>query len=94
MYIKLHLTLKNYYLLQCTPPRRARHQGEEHATGASLSELGIAEAKQHNEITFASIAGKTNLSDLFTKEDNDVAYFSSLWNLMVISREYFHQTEP
>ena len=59
-----------------------------------LSELRIAEAKQNDEITFAWIAGKTNQTDSFTKEDNNMAHFLSLRDLMVISREDFHQTKP
>ena len=67
------------------PTKKLRHE--------NLSELGIAEAKHHNEITFAWIAGRTNPSDLFTKEDNNVAHFTSLRDLMVMSREEFHQNK-
>ena len=69
----------------CKPTKKLRHE--------NLSELGIAEAKQHNEITFAWVQGRTNPSDLFTKEDNDVAHFTSLQDLMVMSREDFHQSK-
>ena len=34
MYIKLHFTLK--IIIYFNEPRRARHQGEEHAAGASF----------------------------------------------------------
>ena len=35
------------------------------------------------------MAGKTNPADIFTKEDNDVAHYCGLRDLMVVSREKF-----
>ena len=35
------------------------------------------------------MAGKTNPADIFTKEDNDVAHYCGLRDLMVVSREQF-----
>jgi hypothetical protein len=55
----------------------------------NLAELGITEAKKYNEITFHWMAGKTNPADIFTKEDNDVAHYCGLRDLMVVSREQF-----
>ena len=48
----------------CRPSKKLRHE--------NLAELGIAEAKAHNEVTFHWIAGKIKSADIFTKEDNDV----------------------
>ena len=68
----------------CKPTKKLRHE--------NLAELGIAEAKQHNEVSFHWIPGKTNPADVFTKEDNDVAHYCSLRDLMVTSRESFSET--
>ena len=68
----------------CKPTKKLRHE--------NLAELGIAEAKQHNEVSFHWIPGKTNPADVFTKEDNDVAHCCSLRDLMVTSRESFNES--
>jgi len=65
----------------CKPTKKMRHE--------NLAELGITETKKYNEITFHWMAGKTNSADIFTKEDNDVAHYCSLRDLMVVSREQF-----
>ena len=65
----------------CKPTKKLRHE--------SLAELGIYEAKHHNEVSFHWIPGKTNPSDIFTKEDNDKSHYKSLRDLMVQSREKF-----
>ena len=65
----------------CKPTKKMRHE--------NLAELGITEAKKYNEITFHWMAGKTNPADIFTKEDNDVAHYCSLRDLMVVSRDQF-----
>ena len=65
----------------CKPTKKMRHE--------NLAELGITEAKKYNEITFHWMAGKTNPADIFTKEDNDVAHYCGLRDLMVVSREQF-----
>ena len=65
----------------CRPSKKLRHE--------NLAELGIAEAKQHNEVSFYWIPGKTNPADIFTKEDNDVQHYCSLRDLMVMAREEF-----
>ena len=65
----------------CRPTKKLRHE--------NLSELGIAEAKQHKEVVIYWCPGKSNPADIFTKEDNDVQHFQSLRDLMVVSREDF-----
>ena len=65
-------------------PSLSRHE--------NLAELGIAEAKQHGEVSFYWIPGKTNPADIFTKEDNDVQHYCSLRDLMVVSRETFNDS--
>ena len=63
------------------------------AISASIADaitfLGIAEAKEHGEVSFCWIPGKTNPSDVFAKEDNDVQHHCSLRDLMVKAREDF-----
>ena len=44
---------------------------------------------RYNEITLHWMAGKTNLANIFTKEDNDVAHYCSLQDIMVVLREQF-----
>ena len=68
----------------CKPTKKLRHE--------NLAELGIAEAKQHGEVSIYWIPGKTNPADAFTKEDNDVQHHCSLRDLMVISREFFNDS--
>ena len=51
--------------------------------------MGIAEAKLHNEVDFYWIPGATNMSDIFTKEDNDVSHYCNLRDHMLIAREDF-----
>ena len=63
------------------PTKKLRHE--------TLAELGIYEAKHYNEVCFYWIPGKTNPSDIFTKEDNDKAHYKSIRYLMVRSREQF-----
>ena len=65
----------------CKPTKKLRHE--------NLAELGVAEAEEHGEVSFCWIPGKTNPSDVFTKEDNDVAHCCGLRDLMVKSREDF-----
>ena len=65
----------------CRPSKKLRHE--------NLSELGIAEAKQHKEVMIYWCPGKTNPPDIFTKEDNDIQHFQSLRDLMVVSPEDF-----
>ena len=65
----------------CKPTKKLRHE--------NLAELGIAEAKQHGEVSFYWIPGKTNPADIFAKEDNDVQHCCSLRDLMVMPREAF-----
>ena len=68
----------------CKPTKKLRHE--------NLAELGIAEAKQYNEVSFHWTPGKTNPAGVFTKEDNDIAHYCSLRDLMVTSRESFNET--
>ena len=52
----------------------------------NLEEIGITEAKLYNEVDFHWIPGKTNLADLFTKEDNDVNHYCKIRDHMVMQR--------
>ena len=54
----------------CKPTKKLRHE--------NLSELGILEAREHNEVQIYWMPGASNPSDLFTKEDKDVAHFESV----------------
>ena len=63
------------------PTKKLRHE--------NLAELGIEEAKLYNEVDFYWIPGKTNLADLFTKEDNDVKHYCEIRDHMVMPREQF-----
>ena len=65
----------------CKPSKKLRHE--------NLAELRIYESKQHKEVEFYWIPGKTNPADVFTKEDNDISHYCSLRDLMVKSREDF-----
>ena len=65
----------------CRPTKKLRHE--------NLAELGIAEAKSHDEVTFHWMAGKTNPSDIFTKEDNDVKHYTYVRDQMLLPREDF-----
>ena len=63
----------------CRPTKKLRH--------LNLSELGIEEAKNNNEVSSHRIPGSTNLSDLFTKEDNDdIKHYCTLRDHMVMPR--------
>lgn len=53
----------------------------------NISELSIAEGRLHREVDIAWILGKTNPSDIFTREDKDVGHFERLRDLMVKPRE-------
>ena len=55
----------------------------------NLSELGICKARQYKEVEIYWASGPTNLADIFTKEDKDVAHFESVRNQMVMPRESF-----
>ena len=68
----------------CRPTKKLRHE--------NLAELGIAKAKQNDEVVIYWCPGRSNPAHIFTKEDNDVQHFCSLRDLMVMSREDF--TEP
>ena len=65
----------------CKPTKKLRHE--------NLAELGIAEAKLNDEVTFHWIQGKLNSADIFTKEDNDVQHFESIRDNIVERREDF-----
>ena len=52
---------------RCKPTKKLRHE--------NLLELGISEACEHNEIQIYWMLGASNPSDLFTKEDKDVAHY-------------------
>ena len=55
----------------------------------NLSELGIYEARQYKEVEIYWTPGPTNLADIFTKKDKDVAHFESVRDQMVMPRESF-----
>ena len=65
----------------CKPSKKLRHE--------NLAELGISEAKSYGEVSILWMPGATNPADIFTKEDNDVAHYCELRDLMVTSRESF-----
>ena len=65
----------------CKPTKKLRHE--------NLAELGISEAKSFGEVSILWMPGATNPADIFTKEDNDVAHYCGLRDLMVTSRESF-----
>ena len=65
----------------CRPQKKLRHE--------SLAELGIAEAKQHGEVSFYWIPGKASPAGIFTKEGNDAQHYCSLRDLMAMAREKF-----
>ena len=65
----------------CRPSKKLRNE--------NLAELGIAEAKLHDEVEFYWIPGATNMSDIFTKEDNDVSHYCNLRDHMLMARENF-----
>ena len=69
----------------CKPSKKLRHE--------NLAELGIYEAKQHNEVEFYWIPGKTNPADIFTKEDNDRKHYQTIRDHMVKSREDFNEPQ-
>ena len=63
----------------CRPSKKLRHE--------SLAELGIAEAKQHGEVSFYWIPGKANPAGIFTKEGNGTQHYCSLRGLVAKPRE-------
>ena len=69
----------------CGPTKKLHHE--------NLTKLGIAEAKQNDEIVIYWCPGRSNPADIFTKEDNDVKHYCSLFNLMVMSREDFMEPQ-
>ena len=65
----------------CKPTKKLRHE--------NLSELGIYEARLYNEVDIYWTPGPSNLADIFTKEDKDVAHFELIRDQMVMPRESF-----
>ena len=51
-----------------------------------IRENGIREMVQKNLIEVQHISGKTNLADLFTKEDKDVEHFISIRDVLLQSK--------
>ena len=51
--------------------------------------MGIYEARLYNEVDIYWTPGPTNLADIFTKEDKDVAHFESVRDQMVMPRKSF-----
>ena len=54
----------------CKPTKKLCHK--------NLSELGIYKAGQYKEVEIYWTRGPTNLADIFTKEDKDVAHFEAV----------------
>jgi len=65
----------------CKPTKKLRYE--------NLSEFGIYKARQYKEVEIYWTPGPTNLADIFTKEDKDVAHFESVRDRMVMPRESF-----
>ena len=65
----------------CKPTKKLQHE--------NLSELGIYKAQLYTEVDIYWMSGPTNLTDIFTKEDNNVAHFESVRYQMVMPRESF-----
>ena len=63
------------------PTKKLRHE--------NLADLGITEAREHNEVQIYWMPGASNLADIFTKEDKDVAHYESIRDQMVMPRELF-----
>ena len=55
----------------------------------NLSELGISEAREHNEVQLYWMPGAFSLADLYTKIDKDIAHYESIRNKLVMPRESF-----
>ena len=54
----------------CKPMKKLTHE--------SLLELGILEAREHNEVKVYWMLGASNPSNLFTNKDNDAAHYKSI----------------
>ena len=65
----------------CRPLKKLRNE--------NLAKLGIAEAKLHNKVELYCIPGATNMSNIFTKEDNNVSHYCNLRDHMLVPREEF-----
>ena len=65
----------------CKPTKKLRHE--------NLADLGIAKAREHDEVQVYWMPGASNLADIFTKEDKDVAHYESIRDKMVMPRESF-----
>ena len=65
----------------CKPTKKLRHE--------NLSELGISEARKYGEVQIYWMPGASNLADMFTKEDKDVAHYECIRDQMVMPRESF-----
>ena len=62
----------------CKPTKKLRHE--------NLLELGISEAREHDEVQIYWVPGASDTSDLFTKEDKDIAHYESIRDQMVMPR--------
>ena len=65
----------------CKPTKKLRHE--------NLADLGIVEAREHKKVQIYWMPGTSNLADIFTKEDKDVAHYESIQDKMVMPRESF-----
>ena len=62
----------------CKPTKKLRHK--------NLLELGILEVREYNEVQIYWMPGTSNHSNLFTKENKDVAHYASIRDQMVVPR--------
>ena len=70
----------------CKPTKKSRHK--------NLAELEISEAKPYGEVfSILWMPGATNPADIFTKEDNNIAHYGELRDLMVTSREFLMESQ-
>ena len=64
---------------RCKPTKKLWHK--------NLLELGIYKARLYKEVDIYWTPGPTNLADIFTKKDKDVAHFESVRDQMIMPRE-------
>jgi hypothetical protein len=50
-----------------------------------MRENAVRESVQRKEVKISHIAGKLNISDMFTKEDKDVAHFTTIRDIVLES---------
>ena len=58
----------------------ARNKTSKNTRHMQIRENAIRESVQNKKVQLVHIDGKTNLADLFTKEDKDIAHFITIRN--------------